>query len=219
VAEALGVFARSAQEALAAGVASRSLEGLVGRIGEAGELLRSIGESGDRMAVSRRLLDVAHRLDRLREEPASVSTEPPGEPVPIESLGFDAETEVVPIESLAASPASAEKPRGLELSFKTFSRLLRERRASSPSLDVLLGQPAAAVVAAPPEAQKPVEMAPEEPAVAIDTLCYRGQAALERAVVVRHQLAAELKRDASLETLQPLLQELLDLVPMALVDA
>jgi hypothetical protein len=35
---------------------------------------------------------------------------------------------------------------------------------------------------------------------------------------VRHQLAAELNRDASLESLQPLLQELLDLVPLALAD-
>jgi hypothetical protein len=52
--------------------------------------------------------------------------------------------------------------------------------------------------------------------VAIGTLIYRGQAALERAVTVRHQIAAELTRDASLESLQPLLQELLDLVPLAL---
>jgi hypothetical protein len=60
---------------------------------------------------------------------------------------------------------------------------------------------------------------PEEPAVAIDTLCYRGNAALQRALAVRHQIAAELTGDASLESLQPLLQELLDLVPLALVDA
>jgi hypothetical protein len=52
--------------------------------------------------------------------------------------------------------------------------------------------------------------------VAIDTLCYRGQAALERANTVRHRIAAELTGDASIESLQPLLQELLDLVPLAL---
>jgi hypothetical protein len=61
-----------------------------------------------------------------------------------------------------------------------------------------------------------VEPLQQETAVAIETLCYRGQAALERAVVVRHQITAELTRTSSLESLQPLLQELLDLVPLAL---
>jgi hypothetical protein len=203
VAGALGIFARSAQEALAAGVASRSVDGLVSRIREAGELLRGIGEADDRMLISRRLLDVAHRLDRLRDETTTGESptapdEPPGEPVPIESLGFD--SEIVPVESLAPDGPAPEEAGGLELSFQAFGRLVREGGAATPSLEVLLGR------------------APEEPAVAIDTLCYRGQAALERALAVRHQLAAELNRDTSLESLQPLLQELLDLVPLALAD-
>lgn len=203
VAGALGIFARSAQEALAAGVASLSVDGLVSRIREAGELLRGIGEADDRMLISRRLLDVAHRLDRLRDETTTGESptapdEPPGEPVPIESLGFD--SEIVPVESLAPDGPAPEEAGGLELSFQAFGRLVRERGAATPSLEVLLGR------------------APEEPAVAIDTLCYRGQAALERALAVRHQIAAELNRDTSLESLQPLLQELLDLVPLALAD-
>jgi hypothetical protein len=220
VAQALAIFARSAQEAMAAGVARRSVDGLVSRIREAGELLRGIGETDDRMPISRRLLDVANRLDRLREEPDSVPSEPSGEPVPIESLGFDADDGIVPVESLAPSPppTATEKPRGLELSFKTFSRLLRERKASTPSLAVLLGETTAPPGPTPASRPVPAQQIPEEPAVAIDTLCYRGHAALERAVVVRHQLAAELNRDAPLESLQPLLQELLDLVPLALVD-
>jgi hypothetical protein len=52
--------------------------------------------------------------------------------------------------------------------------------------------------------------------VAIAALMYRGHAALERAATVRHQITAELSRKASLESLQPLFQELLDLVPLAL---
>jgi hypothetical protein len=83
---------------------------------------------------------------------------------------------------------------------------LQQRGTATPSIDVLLGQ------AVP-------QPTVEEPAVAIDTLCYRGHAALERAVAVRHQIAVELTRDPSLESLQPLLQELLDLVPLALVDS
>jgi chemotaxis protein histidine kinase CheA len=207
VAGALGIFARSAQEALAAGVASRSVEGLVSRLREAGELLRAVVETDDRMLISRRLLDVAYRLDQLRDQTVTEPTpavpeEPPGEPVPIESLGFDSELQIVPIESLAPDQPhlSQQDSRGLELSFKTLGRLVRERGTVSPSLEVLLGRAA------------------DEPAVAIDVLCYRGHAALERAVALRHQITAELDRDASLESLQPLLQELLDLVPLALVD-
>jgi hypothetical protein len=55
-----------------------------------------------------------------------------------------------------------------------------------------------------------------EAAVAIGSLCYSGRGALERAATVRHEINAALTRDASLEALQPLLQELLDLVPLAL---
>jgi hypothetical protein len=57
-----------------------------------------------------------------------------------------------------------------------------------------------------------------EPPVAITTLCYRGQAALERADAVRQQITTELGRNADMATLRPLLQELLDLVPLALAE-
>ena len=223
VAGALGIFARSAQEALAAGVASESADALVGCLRDAGELLRNAVETDDRMQLSRRLLDVAYRLDSLRAGPDGVAAapadgvaaapgaaaaslaEPPGEPVPIEQLGYDHDADIVPIESLA--PDSEEPPTALELSFRTFHRLLREQPPAEPSLDRLLSR---APVARPVVA--------DEPAVEIDVLCYRGHAALERAVAVRHQISAELTKDATLESLQPLLQELLDLVPLALAQ-
>jgi hypothetical protein len=137
--------------------------------------------------------------------------------VPIESLGFDSDADVVPIESLAPdeivqieslAPDSAlpEEIPGLELTYKSYGRLLQERGSIKPSLEALLRRTTASA-------------APEEPAVPIDALCYRGQAALERAGVVREELAAELNRRPSLEALQPLLQELLDLVPLALAKA
>ena len=53
----------------------------------------------------------------------------------------------------------------------------------------------------------------------IGTLVYRGRAALERAAAVRQQLADELSRNGGLEAIQPLLQELLDLVPLALAES
>jgi hypothetical protein len=221
---ALGIFARSAQEALAAGVASHSLKRLVEHLREAGQLLRSGGESEDRMLVSRRLLDVAHQMDSLRH-----TGEPGGEPVPIESLAYEPETAaaepemaVVPIESLAPDKAGPVESRGLEGTFRTFEHLLRERGPMPPSLDALVASPptqeriAPAAVPAPPAPapSPPVSPAPEP--VEIGSLCYRGHAALQRANVVRQQIAVELTRDASIESLQPLLQELLDLVPLAL---
>jgi hypothetical protein len=197
VAGALGVFARSTQEALAAGVASHSLSELVARLREAGELLRAVGEADDRMLISRRLLDVAHRLDGLRRGAITESAESPV--VPIESLGYAPESDVVSIHSLAPDePVEAEPPGGIEGSFRTFDLLIRQRGSTAPSLEGLLG------------AER------DQEAVAIGALIYRGQAALERAVTVRHQIAAELTREVSLESLQPLLQELLDLVPLAL---
>lgn len=205
VAGALGIFARSAQEALGAGVASRGVAELVSRLREAGQLLRAVVESDDRMLISRRLLDVAHRMDGLRAD--ATLAEPA---VPIESLGYEPEPAIIPIESLAPGPAPAAPPAsapgGLELSFRTFERLVKEGAAATPSFGNLL---AAREVPAPAAEQ----------VVAIATLCYSGHAALERANAVRQLIAAELNRDTSLASLQPLLQELLDLVPLALAES
>ncbi len=212
VAGALGIFARSAQEALASGVASHSLTDLVARLREAGELLRAAGESEDRMLISRRLLDVAHRLDGLRAGKPTATASELAIVVPIESLAPDeSDSDVVPIHSLAPDQPAEAASGGLEASFKTFELLIRQRAPVTPSLDALVrGAPRApaATVAATPE--------PVLAEVAISTLCYSGRAALERAATLRHEINAALSRDTSLESLQPLLQELLDLVPLAL---
>jgi hypothetical protein len=161
----------------------------------AGELLRSVADAGDRMQVSRRLLDVAHTLDQARtggDESAPSADADDGDVVPIESLAYDAPPEpetAVPIESLAPAPAAephAAEPGALETSFRTLERLQRERAM---------------------EALEPV---------AIESLCYRGRSALERAAAVRGALAVELAGASDLATIRPLLQELLDLVPLAL---
>jgi hypothetical protein len=228
VAGALVVFARSAREALAAGVAARATPALVSCLREAGELLRAVADADDRMLISRRILDAAYRLDGLRlaeaSPPLPVSTAAP-EPtvvpiasllydspatsaaelsvVPIESLGYDQPADVVPIEALAPEPVG-----GLEASFRTYDRLRREQGPVSPSLGALAGRAPAGQAAAG-----------ETVAVEIGVLCYSGRAALERAAAVRQQLAAELSRNGGLESIKPLLQELLDLVPLALAGS
>lgn len=236
VARALVVFARSAREALAAGVAVRATPALVSCLREAGELLRAVADADDRMLISRRILDAAYRLDGLRlaeATPASPVTaqEQPAEAelrvVPIESLLYD-EASIVPIESLAydptptAPPSAVDEPEpvpieslapsgGLESSFLTYDRLRRERAPESPSIEALVGRALAATNPA----------ASEEGTVTLEigTLVYRGRAALERAAAVRQQLADELARNGGLEEIQPLLQELLDLVPLALAES
>ena len=202
VAGALTVFARSTREALAAGVAAAASDDLVAALRDAGELLRSVADADDRMQVSRRLLDVAHRLDELRGEPTPAPAAPVVEDaspiVPIESLGYDspaADETIVPITDLAPDG-------GLERSYATLARLEREAPPAEPSLDVLLGRRAAVA----------------EEAVGIETLCYHGRAALERASAVRGEIAAALDRSEGLERVRPLIRELLDLVPLALDD-
>jgi hypothetical protein len=206
VAGALAVFARSTREALAAGVASRSTGELVASLKAAGELLRSVADAGDRMQVSRRILDVAYDLDQLRSGPVEVE--------PVKAEPVEADADVVPIESLLDSVESlAPDPEpvtagggALEASFRTLERLQRERGSSPASLEILLGrvEPAADAVA---------------DAVAIESLCYRGRPALERAAAVRQTLAAELAGFSDLAAIRPLLQELLDLVPLALDES
>ncbi len=203
VAAALTVFARSVREALAAGVAAEHTTPLVAALRDAGELLRSIVDADDRMQVSRRILDVAHRVDGLHvtEQTAAAGPAAPieSEVVPIESLAPDPapadDPDVVPIESLAPDPEP-----GLEASFATYARLLRERGPAEPSLDALIAGPAESVVP-------------------IEALCYRGPAALQRASALRGEIAAALDRGSDLAAIRPLLQELLDLVPLALAPA
>jgi chemotaxis protein histidine kinase CheA len=210
VAGALAVFARSTREALAAGVAAQASEALTTGLRDAGELLRSVVDAQDRMQVSRRVLDVAHRVDLMR----GGAGEPEGDIVPIESLAYDEapaattpaagrhEPEPVAIESLAPDG-------GLETSYRTLGRLLRERAPVPASLHGLLGQAEAA--AAP--------RAPQDEALAIEALCYRGRAALERAADVRRELMAALQQGRELAAVRPLVEELLDLLPLALADA
>ncbi len=205
VAAALTVFARSVREALAAGVAAEQTTRLIGGLRDAGELLRSIVDADDRMQVSRRILDVAHRVDEMRgvaeQPPAQAAAAAESDIVPIESLAPDAvpaeDSAVVPIESLAPDPSP-----GLEASFATYARLLRERGPAEPSIQALLAGPAAA-----------------EAVVPIEALCYRGSGALHRAAAIRSEIAAALDRGTDLTAIRPLLQELLDLVPLALAPA
>jgi hypothetical protein len=54
------------------------------------------------------------------------------------------------------------------------------------------------------------------PPVDVRSLCYSGRGALERAAEVRGEITRRLADSADLRAVEPLLRELLDLVPLAL---
>lgn len=243
VATGLVVFSRSAREAIAGGGAAHAPSELADALRAAGALLRSLAESGDQNAIGRRLLDLAHDLDLLghpaeeapadeapaeeapaeeapaeeaRAEAAPVEAEPVEAPdesdvVPIRSLEYapaEVAEEVVPIASLAPDEAPAPAMDRLETAYVAYARLIRERGLPAGALDDLItGHPAPARATEPPPAPEAVD---------IRRLCYSGRAALERARTVRDTLAAELEAGPGLGAVEPLLRELLDLVPLAL---
>ncbi|HEU5169756.1 MAG TPA: hypothetical protein VFU46_04420 [Gemmatimonadales bacterium] len=208
---AFGVLARATREAVAAGVARAGRASFAAVLREAGELLRTGGASPDRMYLSRRLLDAGHRLDLLRAEPAPPAAKPAppvAEPpvVPIESLAFEgmpARAEPAP-PAAAARPAAAPARTPLEAGLSAYQRLVAERGLGEASLAGLAG-------AAP----TPPAAAVGEAIVPIEALCYHGPAALARAAELRAAIAAQLAED-NLAAMRPLVEELLDLVPLAL---
>lgn len=120
--------------------------------------------------------------------------------VSIESLAFEIpEPPVVSIESLAPR---AEEPGRLERAFARRSALFRDRATETPSLDILTGQgdglPAETLI------------------LPVADLLYRGEAALDRADVVRAEIDIILSEPVvSLDSLRPWINELLDLVSLA----
>jgi hypothetical protein len=124
----------------------------------------------------------------------------------------------------------------LELLFRgTPSAARPVAAAAAPAAAPIVAAPIAAaptVRPAPPEPVAPVKAvvpvvssrpaAPPEPevdVVEIATLCYRGRGALERAAVVRDQIRVARSAEATAGVVEPLVEELLDLVELALVES
>jgi len=141
--------------------------------------------------------------------PAVAPREAEPEPVAIESLAYDGESvfvsETVPIESLAPSGRL-----GLERGFDRYRQLLTEGKAGAPS-------PTRAAEA-PDVRHTPVPGPGETEAEVVDigTLCYSGRGALERAAEIRAEIARHTRDSRDLTGVEPLVRELLDLVPLAL---
>ena len=205
VAAALTVFARSVREALAAGVAAEQTTRLVGGLRDAGELLRSIVDADDRMQVSRRILDVAHRVDEMR----AAKEQPAAPTAPRSRATWSRSSRSRPTRCRPTTPTSCRS-----------SRWHRTRRpASRPASRRTPDCCASGLPWSPRSRRSWPAPAAVETVVPIEALCYRGPAALRRAATIRGEIAAALDRGSDLTAIRPLLQELLDLVPLALVPA
>ena len=131
--------------------------------------------------------------------------------VPIESLLYEEEAvapvAVAPVVAPAAvaTPPVAGDDWDLAASYLRFEELVA-------GVEAVATVPTVATVA------NLVEVAPEPPLVAIEELLYSGRAALQRADQVRRQLRSLSASAEPLSTIQPLVDELLDLVELAIAD-
>lgn len=150
--------------------------------------------------------------------------------VPIESLAPD-EPDVMPIElhashPLPSVPVEVSKPKerpapapvaadgwDLAASFLLFEQLLAETIAAPA---VRVSTPARPVVGTPAATVAPVQ--PEPPVVDIAELLYHGRTALERADQVQRAIRSAVSAARPMSTIQPLVDELLDLVELAIAD-
>jgi hypothetical protein len=192
VGRALSRLARAAREGVASGTARRARETFVASLRTTGEFLRGAATvERDRLAVE--IERAARDIDALGGEPI----------VPIESLAApEPPATARPVATSTAAPAPApQMPRGrMETAFAAYGQLRRERGAAEPSLEKL------------------VHSATQPPVVAIESLCYRGRSALIRAAELRREILARLGPGRGLVEVRSLLDELLDLVPLALAE-
>ena len=129
-----------------------------------------------------------------------------GDVVDIALLAPDDEPEPV----VAAAPVPVvvlpAEPTQFEQSLIDYADLLHELGIVNAPLTELVGN----------GSRGPERLPDPEPVVEIDTLLYRGNAALERALVLQREMRNQLARGQHIAVLRPQLDELLDLVPLAL---
>lgn len=164
----------------------------------------------------------------------SLAPDEPEQVVPIEALAPDESAEVVPIEMLAPSngheavpappPPSwpglvvpADRTR-LERTLSAYSRLVAANAPVLP-LEALI-PPAVPPILPTGSRSAAIEIEAELDVIPIESLLYRGPGALARADDVRRLLEGALKLAShELDRVEPLVRELLDLVPLAVTDA
>lgn len=147
--------------------------------------------------------------------------EPAPTPAPIVDIAPVAaaeslEPEIVPIESLAPD-TWGDSGEGLTTAGTEDEIVSIESLA--PDAPVEAREDVVPVETLAPDGRVAVVAAAEPDVVPVASLLYRGRSALERAAAVREDLSTQLDARADWSTVRPLVEELLDLVPLALDDA
>ena len=214
VGPALAAFGHAVRVSVVTGAAAFDPAAFAGVLRSAGSLIRGLGPASDGVQASEDLAELTARLGGADQDPI----------VPIESLAPD--EDVVPIESLAptdqpsaltaptaptAPPASEDS--SLAGSFLTYARLSQEAALSGAVAEEAVANGAGTRTSVP---AKPSAASVDDDVVEITSLLYHGDAALHRAAEIRRELTARLRAGATLAAIRPLLDELLDLVPLAL---
>lgn len=217
----LAAFAHTARELIATGEVARDQREFSACLREMGGQLRIMAGNETPSHPDAEIEKLIHRLQRIGGSLLGVVEVTPSAPVGLAPEPGEPEGEVVEIDELlmetagTATPVEAAAPPrepGLAGSYVTYEWLVEHRGAGEPSLDALLQRTPSATVPQPgPFAEGEV--------VEITELVYRGQAAYDRAAEVRREIDALIRQGAGGAPMKPLLDELLDLVSLAIPDA
>jgi hypothetical protein len=224
-------FAVAARAAVARGDASLHRTRYAALLREAGERLRGYDELSEPMKLAGAFERATRSLDLLgtpEESPAAATVASPAgpPPVPIEELAPEqAELPIVPIESLLYEEAVTPAPVGatpLPPAPVPHAPEIEgwDLVASFSHYEVLLRRPAVAAIPAAParasdaeEGLDDLESAAE--VVSITQLLYGGPRALAEADRIRRRIRAAVAAEQPPAVIQPLFEELLDLVELA----
>jgi hypothetical protein len=197
-------FVRSARNALSRGTTADA-EGLARQLREAGAVL-STAAHGQEDALAQRLSAVSASLSGRAPAPPPAAAPAP---VPVAAPP--------PAPAPAPVPAPVGESTDLAGSYATYQAMVDALGLKPASLDELLS--------GPPAMPAPVRAADQPAAAASDTLpsiadfCYRGSAALERALSLKTAIHAALASGDGREQAGELLDEVFDLIQLGLSDA
>jgi hypothetical protein len=240
-------FAVSARSAVARGVAARESTRFAALIREAGGRLRGYTEVTQPTSLATAFEELIAGLDLL-----GTTTPAETDIVPIESLAPDIAVEAATVVAPPAppappAPAAAPEPPvvmtpvratvpppapvpeapetdrdrwDLASSYGRYEELVASETAAPAELVSPIAEPVATLIppAAEPEPEPEPPIAGELAIVEIGELLYHGRAALERADVIRREIRSAWSTPDSARALQPLVEELLDLVELAIAD-
>jgi hypothetical protein len=218
---AVSSFAVAAESAVLRGAAAADPARYASVIRDAGTRLRSFTEVTQPGSLADAFQALVRAMDGI-----DMARPPKVAAAPAAPMADELESEIVPIESLA--PDEPEEPGvlvaahdgwDLAASYTSYEALLAGPATSAPPAARAAAFAAPAAAAASPRPTEPPSRRGAEPDVVdIGDLLYRGRTALERADQLRRVLRSAVSSDQPMSAIRPLVDELLDLVELAMAD-